>query len=216
VTKGQCALLHQIGGVSRVTADGRSVATAVHPYKGKVPVNVTRFITAAVFVGSAFGAIPAAAQCSGSDSCSTTNTASVTVGALVNLEMSATTTALTSPLVADLVTGYVADVGPTFVVHANQDWTMSIKAAASNGTNWTYVGSKEGVKPIGDLMWATDVSGDFAGLTSSNATVASSGTSTDNTGVSLFFRTVYSSDYSSANNRPGVYSLPVVFTLSAP
>lgn len=202
-----------LSGNSMPDAVSRQLYTFI---KGDSQVNVTRFITAAVLVGSAFGAIPAAAQCSGSESCSTTNTASVTVGALVKLEMSATTTSLTSPVVADLATGYVADVGPTFVVHANQDWTMSIKAAASNPTNWSYVGSKSGVKPIGDLMWATDEAGDFAALTSSNATVASGASSTDDTGVSLFFHTVYSSDYSSANNRPGVYSLPVVFTLSAP
>jgi hypothetical protein len=169
-----------------------------------------------MIVGSAFSAIPAAAQCSGSDSCSTTNTASVTVGALVNLEMSSATTSLTSPLVADLAAGYVADVGPTFTVHANQEWTMSIKAAASNPTNWTYTGSKGGVKPIGDLTWSVASTGTFAALTGANAQVTSGTTSTDNTGVELFFQTVYSSDYSSANNRPGVYSLPVVFTLSAP
>lgn len=176
----------------------------------------SRYIVAAMIVGSALGAIPAAAQCSGSDSCSTTNTASVTVGALVNLEMSATTTSLTSPVVADLAAGFKADVGPTFVVHANQDWTMAVKAAASNPTNWSYVGTKSGVKPIGDLKWAVASNGTFAALTGINATVASSASSTDNTAVSLFFQTVYSSDYSSANNRPGVYSLPVVFTLSAP
>ncbi len=170
---------------------------------------------AAMIAGSVY-ALPAAAQCSGSDSCSTTNTASVTVGALVNLEMSAVTTSLNSPVVADLVAGFKADVGPTFVVHANQDWTMSIKAAASNPTNWSYTGTKGGVKPIGDLTWAVASDGTFAALTGSNATVASSASSTDNTAVSLFFQTVYSSDYSSLNNRPGVYSLPVVFTLSAP
>jgi hypothetical protein len=138
------------------------------------------------------------------------------VGALVNLEMSATTTTLTPPTVADLAVGYVADVGPTFVVHANQDWTMSIKAAGSNPTNWSYTGTKSGVKPIGDLTWSVASNGTFAALTGSNATVASSASSTDDTAVELFFQTVYSSDYSSANNRPGVYSLPVVFTLSAP
>ena len=179
-------------------------------------MNGTRYIVAAMIVGSALSALPAAAQCSGSDSCSTTNTASVTVGALVKLEMSSATTSLTSPVVADLAVGYVADVGPTFTVHANQDWTMSIKSAASNPTNWSYTGSKGGVKPIGDLKWSIADNGSFAALTSSNATVASSETSTDDTAVSLFFQTVYSSDYSSANNRPGVYSLPVVFTLSAP
>ena len=179
-------------------------------------MNVSRYIVAAMIVGSAVSAIPAAAQCSGSDSCSTTNTASVTVGALVNLEMSSTTTSLTSPLVADLAAGYVADVGPTFTVHANQDWTMSIKAAASNATNWSYTGTKDGVKPIGDLTWSVASNGTFAALTGSNAEVATGATSTDDTEVALFFQTVYSSDYSSANNRPGVYSLPVVFTLSAP
>lgn len=179
-------------------------------------MNVSRYIVAAMIVGSAIVAIPAAAQCSGSDSCSTTNTASVTVGALVNLEMSATTTSLTAPLVADLAAGFVADVGPTFVVHANQDWTLSIKAAASNPTNWSYTGTKSGVKPIGDLTWSDADNGTFAPLTGTNAELASGATSTDDTAVSLFFQTVYSSDYSSANNRPGVYSLPVVFTLSAP
>jgi len=175
-----------------------------------------RYIMAAMIVGSALSALPAAAQCSGSDSCSTTNTASVTVGALVDLGMSSTTTSLTSPAVADLAVGYVADVGPTFLVQANQDWTMSIKAAASNATNWTYVGSKGGVKAIGDLNWSVASGGTFAALTGSNVTVASSATSSNGTDVSLFFRTSYSSDFSSVNNRPGVYSLPIVFTLSAP
>jgi hypothetical protein len=171
---------------------------------------------AAMIVGSALVTTPAAAQCSGSDSCSTTNTASVTVGALVNLEMSSATTSLSAPLVADLAAGFKADVGPTFVVHANQDWTMSIKAHASNPTNWSYVGTKSGVKPIGDLTWSVASNGTFAALTGANATVASGASATDNTAVALFFETIYSSDYSAANNRPGVYSLPVVFTLSAP
>lgn len=194
---------------------GHSVAAAVHTFKG-FQVIVSRYIVAAMIVGSAVSAIPAAAQCSGSDSCSTTNTASVTVGALVNLDMSSATTSLTSPLVADLAAGFVANNGPTFTVHANQDWTLSVKAAASNPTNWSYTGTKSGVKPIGDLTWADAVDGTFAALTGSNAEVASGATSTDDTAVAVFFKTVYSSDYSSANNRPGVYSLPVVFTLSAP
>jgi hypothetical protein len=175
----------------------------------------SRLIAIALVVGSAVGAMPAMAQCSGSDSCSTTNTASVTVGALVNLEMSSATTALTAPVVADLATGYVADVGPTFTVHANQDWTMSIKSGALNPTSWDYEGTKGGVKPIGDLTWSTDAAGTFASLTSSNATVASDA-ATDAGAVSVFFRTSYSSNYASLTNRPGVYSLPVLFTLSAP
>jgi hypothetical protein len=32
----------------------------------------------------------------------------------------------------------------------------------------------------------------------------------------IFFRTVWSSDFSSDNNAAGAYMIPVVFTLSAP
>ena len=180
-------------------------------------MNGSRFIVAAMMVGSAISAIPAAAQgCSGSDSCSATNTASVTVGALVNLGMSSATTTLTAPAAADLATGYVADVGPSFVIQANQDWTMSIKSAPANTTNWTYVGTKGGVKAIGDLKWSTAVGGTFTALTASATSVASSATPSDAAAVAMFFRTAYASTYSAVNNRPGVYSLPIVFTLSAP
>jgi hypothetical protein len=41
--------------------------------------------------------------------------------------MSSATTSLTAPTNDDLDIGYVANVGPSFVIHANQDWTMSIK-----------------------------------------------------------------------------------------
>jgi len=165
----------------------------------------------------AVGATSAAAQgCAGSESCSATNTASVTVGALVQLDMSSATTSLTAPVVADLAAGYVADVGPSFVIHANQDWTMSIKADALNPTYWDYTGTKGGEKLIGDLKWSVAVDGTFAALTGSNATVVSSEFATDDTDVAIFFQTVYSSNYAAPKNRPGVYSLPIVFTLSAP
>ena len=179
-------------------------------------MNGSRFIVAAMIVG-AIGATSAAAQgCADSESCSATNTASVTVGALVQLEMSSATTSLTAPTNDDLDIGYVADVGPSFVIHANQDWTMSIKADALNPTNWDYTGTKSGVKPIGDLTWSVEEDGTFAALTGSNVTVASDDAATDDTEVAIFFQTVYSSNYAAAKNRPGVYSLPVVFTLSAP
>jgi hypothetical protein len=173
-----------------------------------------RYVAVALIVGGALSASPAAAQCSGTDSCSTTNTASVTIGALVKLEMSATTTTLTPPLVADLAAGFVADIGPGFIVHANQDWTLSIKSDAA--TDWSYSGTKGGVKPIGDLTWSTISEFGFTALTTSNATVSSGSSATDNTEVGLYFKTLYSSDYSSLNNRPGTYTLPIVLTLSAP
>ena len=179
-------------------------------------MSFSRYIVAATIVGSAIASIPAAAQCSGTDSCSTTNTASVTIGTLVDLGMSSATTTLTAPAAADFAAGYVADVGPTMTVKANSDWTLSIKAAASNATNWTYTGTKGGVKAIGDLNWSVASGGTFAALTGSNTTVASSATSTNGTDVAMFFRTTYGASFAAVNNRPGIYSLPIVFTLSAP
>lgn len=169
----------------------------------------------ALFAASVVGSLPAAAQCTGVSTCSTTNTANLTISALVELEMSAITTTLTPPGTADLATGYVADPGPTFVVHANQAWTLSLKSGLLNPTNFTYVGTASGVKPIGDLTWSAAVGGTFAALTATNATLAS-GSNTNSTAVAIFYRTLYSSNFSSARNAQGVYALPVVFTLAAP
>jgi hypothetical protein len=176
-------------------------------------MSVTRIAAAAVLIGSAMLAGPVSAQCSASNSCSTTNTASVTIGALVQLEMSSTTTSLTAPTVSDLG-GSVANNGPTFVVHANEAWTLSIKSG--NAVNWTYTGSQSGVKPISDLTWSSASNGTFAAITATDATLASGASSTNNTAAAAFFKTLYSADYSAASNRPGSYSLAVVFTLSAP
>lgn len=173
-----------------------------------------RFLTAAVIMGGALVAGPVSAQsCSDSNSCNVTNTASVTIGALVMLEMSSATTSLTSPAVSDLG-GEVADAGPTFVVHANQDWTLSIKSG--NATNFDYAGSKGGVKPIGHLSWSSAALGTFAAITTVDATLASGLSATDNSAAAVFLKVAYASDYSDASIRPGVYSLPIVFTLSAP
>jgi hypothetical protein len=175
-----------------------------------------RHIAAAILAVSALAATPAPAQCTGTDTCSTTSSTSLTIGALLNLEMSSTTTTLTPPTIADLAAGFVADAGPTFIVQANQDWTLAVKAAASNGTNWTYAGTKGGVKAIGDLTWSATVGGAFVAMTGANVTVATAAASTAGTAAAIFFRTTYAPSIAIASNRPGVYTLPLVFTLSAP
>src|ERR1700682_5351805 len=100
----------------------------------------TVLFTTFIVVGSA------EAQCSSNTgSCNTTNTASLTIGALVKLGMSGTTTSLTAPTADQVDVGAtIADLGPTFTIKANRSWTMNIKSG--NATNWT---SSGGVKPIG-------------------------------------------------------------------
>jgi hypothetical protein len=61
-------------------------------------MSATRYLLAAMVLGSAISATQANAQCSGNaGGCLTINTASATVNALVKLGMSATTSTLSSP-----------------------------------------------------------------------------------------------------------------------
>ena len=178
-------------------------------------MKATRTLLAAMVLATAIGATTANAQCSGSNSCNTTNTASVTVGALVKLGMSSATTTLTNPTADDVDAGNViADAGPSFTIKANRSWTLKIKS--QNAANWTYVGSNSGVKPIGDLSWSTAANGTFAAITSSDATFTSGAAASNGTAAQAFFRVSWLNDFTSASNAPGTYSLPIVFTLSAP
>jgi hypothetical protein len=179
-------------------------------------MRATHTLLAAMVLGTAIGASQASAQCSGNaGTCNTTNTASVTVGALVKLGMTTSATALTNPTADDVDLGHVlADAGPTFTIKANRSWTLRIKS--QNAASWTYVGSDAGVKPISDLAWSTAVGGTFAAITAADATFTSGGSSTNGTAAQAFFRTSWTSDFTSASNAPGTYSLPIVFTLTAP
>ncbi|MFL5486113.1 MAG: hypothetical protein ACJ77T_10930 [Gemmatimonadaceae bacterium] len=175
--------------------------------------------TRSLLAAMAFTAIIASqanAQCSGNaGTCNTTNTASVTVGALVKLGMSSATTTLTNPTADDVDAGNViSDAGPTFTIKANRSWTLKIKS--QNAASWTYVGSNSGVKPISDLSWSTTAGGTYTAISGTDATFASGATASNGTAAQAFFRTSWLSDFTSASNAPGTYSLPIVFTLTAP
>jgi len=179
-------------------------------------MNATRFFLAAVVLGSVIGASQSNAQCSGNaGSCNTTNVASVTVNALVKLGMGASTTSLTSPTADQVEVGAtIADAGPSFTIKANRSWTLNIKT--SNASLWTYVGSNSGTKPISDLTWSNAVAGSYVGIGSSDALFLSGAAATNGTAAQAFFKTVWAAGFTQPSNAPGTYSLPVVFTLSAP
>jgi hypothetical protein len=176
----------------------------------------TRYLLAATVLGSALCVSQANAQCSGNaGGCLTVNTASATVNALVKLGMSATTSTLSSPTADQVEIGAtLADAGPTFTVKANRSWTLNIRT--SNATNWTYVGTLGGTKPISDLTWSNAVAGTFVGISTSDALFLSGAAATNGTAAQAFFRTVWAAGFTQPSNAPGVYSLPVVFSLSAP
>jgi hypothetical protein len=179
-------------------------------------MKATRFLLAAMVLGSAISANQASAQCSGNaGGCLTVNTASATVNALVKLGMSATTSTLSSPTADQVEVGAtLADAGPTFTVKANRSWTLNIRT--SNSGNWTYVGTLGGTKPISDLTWSNAVAGTYVGISGSDAVFLSGGAATNGTAASAFFKTVWAAGFTQPSNAPGVYSLPVVFSLTAP
>jgi len=192
------------------------VAGTIKFFGDKKTMNATRSLLAAMVLATGIGASQANAQCSGNaGSCNTTNTASVTVGALVKLGMSSAATSLTNPTADDVDAGNViANDGPSFTIKANRSWTLKIKS--QNAANWTYAGSNSGVKPISDLSWSTSAGGTFVAITNSDAAFASGASSTNGAAAQAFFKTSWLSDFTSASNAPGTYSLPIVFTLTAP
>lgn len=179
-------------------------------------MKATRTLLAAMVLGTGIGATQANAQCSGSaGTCNTTNTASVTVGALVKLGMTTTATALTNPTADDVDAGNViTDAGPSFTIKANRSWNLKIRSG--NAATWTYVGSDAGVKPIGDLSWATSSGGTYTAIAATDATFASGASASNGQAAQAFFKTSWTADFTSASNAPGTYSLPIVFTLTAP
>jgi hypothetical protein len=176
----------------------------------------TRFVLAAMVLGTALGSSQADAQgCVGIGSCNATNTASVIVPSLIKLGMSSATTTLTPPDANQIEAGAtIYDAGPTFSIKSNRSWTLRIKTTAT--PNWTYAGSEGGVKPISDLTWSNAVAGTYAAITTADADVAVGATSTNSGTAEVHFRTLWTNDFTSFGNAPGTYSLPIVFTLSAP
>jgi hypothetical protein len=179
-------------------------------------MNATRFFMAATVLASVLGANQANAQCSSnSGSCNTTNTASVTMNALVKLDMGSTTTSLTSPTVAQVEVGAViADPGPSFTIKANRSWTLNIKT--TNASLWTYAGPLAGTKPISDLTWSNASAGSYVGIGSADAPFLTGAAATNGLAAQAFFKTVWAAGFTQPSNVPGTYSMPIVFTLSAP
>jgi hypothetical protein len=179
-------------------------------------MNATRFLLAAAVLSSVIGATQANAQCSGNaGGCNTVNTASATVNALVKLGMNATTTALSAPTADQVEIGAtLADAGPTFTIKANRSWTLNIRT--SNASLFTYVGSNGGTKPISDLTWSNAVAGSYVAIGASDALFTSGAAATNGTAAQAFFKTIWAAGFTQPSNAPGTYSLPIVFSLTAP
>jgi len=170
-------------------------------------------------VAAASGGMPAVAaaqSCSApipAGSCTASTTTTMNAGTVLQLTLAVSSTALTAPATADYDAGVVADNGPATTVKSNRSWTLHIAAAAAA---WNASNTQPGVaarvnKPASDLEWSTSPVGSFGGLTVGGVTAVTGG-ATSGTATSFYFKTLYSWTL----DTPGAYSLPVVFTLTAP
>lgn len=169
---------------------------------------------AAVSVLATAGAA-AQTSCAGIGTCNLPVSASVTVPALVAMSTGSGAITLTAPTADDLVAGQVTESVPLeLTVRSNRSWRLQIHTTAA--ANWTYVGTDAGVKPISDLEWSTDPAGAFTAITGTAADVVTAQPRTNGATQEIYFRTLYSNDFTDARNAPGTYTIPLVFTLVAP
>ena len=170
----------------------------------------------ATLIGLSVAASPASAQCTASGapaSCGVPGSVSMTAGRVVQLQMSAGSTALTAPTPADFDAGFNATSGPTLTVSANAPWTLSVRAA---GATWTATNTSPGAparttKPAADLKWSTASNGSFVSLTTSDVNLIT-GSATASNATTLYFQTLYSWTL----DTPGNYSMSIVLTLTSP
>lgn len=167
-------------------------------------------------VATAIVAMPAAMQaqatCQAQTSCNVGATASMTIPALVRLNIPSTTITLDASGLTDLSAATSITAAFNGVnVRANAGWTLTLGSADAN---WTYVGTEAGVRAAGTLGVSSDAGATYAPITAS-ATV-STGARTNGTDLDLIFRASFPAGYDDPANRPGSYTLPLTFTLSAP
>ena len=157
-----------------------------------------------------------AAQCTASGApanCGAPGSVSMTAGRVVRLQMSAGSTSLSAPTPSDFDAGFNSTTGPTLTVSANAAWTLHIRAGAAV---WTPTNTSPGAparanKPAADLKWSTSSNGAFAALTTGDANLVAGGATASNA-TTLYFQTLYNWTL----DTPGMYSLPIVLTLTAP
>lgn len=136
-------------------------------------------------------------------------TVSVTVPTILRLSLDDTTTAIPAPTESDFDAGS-QDVASaiTATVKANRGYTLNIRAGAG-----TWSGGS-GSKVAGDLRWRTGGAAPGTAMTTSDAVVGTSGSGTTAAGTN--YAITYNIAWSYASDTPGTYTLPVVFTATAP
>jgi hypothetical protein len=133
----------------------------------------------------------------------------VTVPTILKLSIADTSTAVAAPDETHFDAGF-QDVASAVsaTVKSNKPYALSINGGAST---WTGTGGARANKPVGDLLWGTGTPS--TALTTTAAAIVPL-TSTGTSGATSTVN--YRITWGYTNDTPGTYTIPVVYTLTAP
>jgi len=134
----------------------------------------------------------------------------VTVPTILKLSIADTSTTVLAPTETNFDNGF-QDVASAVsaTVKSNKPYSLSINGGA--GT-WTGTGGARANKPVGDLLWGTGPTPSTPLTTSAAAIVALTSTGTSGATSTVNYRI----NWGYTNDTPGTYTIPVVYTLTAP
>ncbi len=148
-------------------------------------------------------------------SCNVTNNVSIQIVAATEVLLPSSGITLSTPDLTAYQDGYQNTAGPTVTVKANRSWRLNISASTATGY-WTPTGGAWPNKPAGDLRWALSAGGTYTALkvdpASDQLGSGSGATNATGTGIPLYFQTALDWNL----DKPGTYTLTVLYTLTAP
>ena len=109
----------------------------------------------------------------------------------------------------DVATGLSASSVVTLNVQANRSWTVQVSGA---NALWTASAGAWASKPVSDLLWSPTPSGTATAMSLTPTTALTGSAGSGGSGTPLYFRPVVHW----LTDKPGVYTLDVVFTLTTP
>ncbi len=154
----------------------------------------------------------AAGQCAvaNTGACTQSRAITFTINQTVEMTLTATAIALTSPTAAVYTAGSAVDAGPGITIKANGAWRLNVSA---NSATWTATGPLANpAKPAGDLMLGTASGGPFTALSVGGFQLASGSVATAGTVVPTYYQTVWHW----TTDSPGSYTLALTFTIVSP
>lgn len=138
---------------------------------------------------------------------------SMTIGRVVQVQMTPTSTALVDPTPAHFDAGFNISTGPVLTVSSNSAWRLRIRGMTSvwGATNTSPGAPARTNKPVGDLRWSKTVGGAYTALTTADVTLSNANATASNV-TTLFYRT----NYAWLLDSPGIYTMDVRLTLVSP